>query len=55
MLALVGAGLSNPDIAARLHLGVTTVKTRVASLMAKTGSANRVQLAVYAAGRPPPP
>jgi hypothetical protein len=25
----------------------------VASLMAKTGSANRVQLAVYAAGRPP--
>jgi DNA-binding NarL/FixJ family response regulator len=49
VLALVGVGLSNPEIAARLHLGVTTVKTHVASLMAKTGCANRVQLAVYAA------
>jgi len=49
VLALVGAGLSNPEIAARLHLGVTTVKTHVANLMAKTGSGNRVQLAVYAA------
>ncbi|SCG66174.1 two component transcriptional regulator, LuxR family [Micromonospora echinaurantiaca] len=49
VLALVGQGLSNPEIAARLHLGVTTVKTHVANLMTKTGSANRVQLAVYAA------
>ncbi len=49
VLALVGQGLSNPEIAARLHLGVTTVKTHVANLMAKTGSANRVQLAVHAA------
>jgi DNA-binding NarL/FixJ family response regulator len=57
VLALVGTGLSNPEIAARLHLGVTTVKTHVANLMAKTRSANRVQLAVYAAGssaRPSP-
>lgn len=51
VLALVGIGLSNPEIAARLHLGVTTVKTHVASLMAKTGTANRVQLAIYAAGQ----
>jgi DNA-binding NarL/FixJ family response regulator len=51
VLALVGEGLSNPEIATRLGLGVTTVKTHVANLMAKTGSANRVQLAVYAAGR----
>jgi DNA-binding NarL/FixJ family response regulator len=49
VLALVGIGLSSPEIAARLHLGVTTVKTHVANLMTKTGSANRVQLAVYAA------
>ncbi len=48
VLELVGMGLSNPEIADRLHLGVTTVKTHVASLMAKTGAANRVQLAVYA-------
>jgi DNA-binding NarL/FixJ family response regulator len=49
VLAMVGVGLSNPEIATRLHLGVTTVKTHVANLMAKTGSGNRVQLAVYAA------
>ncbi|WP_433260013.1 response regulator transcription factor [Actinosynnema sp. CS-041913] len=49
VLDLIGAGLSNLDIADRLHLGVTTVKTHVANLMAKTSSANRVQLAVLAA------
>ena len=49
VLALIGMGLSNPEIAARLHLGVTTVKTHVAHLMTKTGSGNRVQLAIYAA------
>ena len=48
VLALIGIGLSNPEIAARLHLGVTTVKTHVANLMTKTGSGNRVQLAIYA-------
>ena len=48
ILALIGAGLSNADIGARLYLGVTTVKTHVASLMTKTGCANRVQLAVLA-------
>ncbi|MEV6970898.1 response regulator transcription factor [Hamadaea sp. NPDC051192] len=49
VLALVGTGLSNPEIAERLHLGVTTVKTHVANLMTKTRSGNRVQLAVMAA------
>jgi len=53
VLELVGEGLSNPEIAERLHLGVTTVKTHVANLMAKTGSANRVQLAVHAAQSQP--
>lgn len=48
VLGLVGAGHSNADIAERLHLGVTTVKTHVASLMAKTGCSNRVRLAVLA-------
>jgi len=46
VLPLVVDGLSNQEIADRLHLGVTTVKTHVANLMEKTGSANRVQLAV---------
>ncbi|MFI9045611.1 response regulator [Streptomyces sp. NPDC053427] len=49
VLGLLGAGLSNKEIADRLHLGVTTVKTHVASLMAKTGRDNRIRLAVLAA------
>ncbi|MGV9317180.1 response regulator [Streptomyces sp. NPDC003691] len=48
VLALLGAGLSNPEIADRLHLGITTVKTHVANLMAKTGRDNRIRLAVLA-------
>ncbi|MGR6918975.1 response regulator [[Actinomadura] parvosata] len=49
VLAMVGEGLSNRSIAERLHLGVSTVKTYVASLMRKTGTANRTRLAVLAA------
>ncbi|WP_306214598.1 response regulator [Actinoplanes sp. RD1] len=50
VLALVGEGLGNAEIAERLHVGVTTVKTHVTSLMAKTGSPNRVRLALFAHG-----
>ncbi|WP_435070176.1 LuxR C-terminal-related transcriptional regulator [Amycolatopsis thermoflava] len=49
VLALLGQGLSNAEIAAELHLGVTTVKTHIANLMPKTGATNRVHLAVLAA------
>lgn len=49
VLVLVGSGLSNSEIAARLHVGVTTVKTHVSSLLTKTGTANRIGLAVFAA------
>jgi len=48
VLDLVAEGLSNTEIADRLHIGVTTVKTHIASLMTKTGSPNRVRLALYA-------
>ncbi|MEV8508318.1 response regulator transcription factor [Actinoplanes sp. NPDC051475] len=48
VLDLVAEGLSNTEIAERLHIGVTTVKTHVTSLMAKTDSPNRVRLALYA-------
>lgn len=48
ILMMVGGGLSNREIADRLHLGVTTVKTHVASLMRKTGCPNRIRLAVLA-------
>ena len=51
VLALVGAGLTNGEIADRLHIGVTTVKTHITSLMTKTNSPNRVRLALFAHGR----
>ena len=35
------------QIADRLDLSVTTVKTHIANLLTKTGCANRVQLAIY--------
>ena len=46
VLALVAEGLSNTEIAERLHIGVTTVKTHITSLMTKTGAPNRVRLAL---------
>ncbi|MFF1795406.1 response regulator [Kitasatospora sp. NPDC058263] len=48
VLRLVAAGLSHNDIADLMHIGVTTVKTHVSNLMTKTGSPNRVRLAVLA-------
>ena len=56
VLTLVAAGLTNQEIAARLHVGVTTVKTHVAALLTKTGCPNRIRLAVFAAraGLAPP-
>ncbi|WP_278262160.1 response regulator transcription factor [Nocardia sp. AG03] len=48
VLRLVGQGYGNQAIAERLHLGVSTVKSHVAHLLEKTGTDNRVRLAVYA-------
>jgi DNA-binding NarL/FixJ family response regulator len=48
VLALIGAGLSNAEIAARLHLGVTTVKTHLGVLLEKLAVRNRVQAGVVA-------
>ncbi|OZF33604.1 response regulator transcription factor [Rhodococcus sp. 14-2483-1-2] len=48
VLRLVSEGLGNQEIADCLHLGVSTVKTHVANLMAKTECNNRVRLAVWA-------
>lgn len=47
VLALLADGLPNAEIGARLNMGITTVKTHVANLMAKTGADNRVRLAVH--------
>jgi DNA-binding NarL/FixJ family response regulator len=41
----VSEGLTNAEIADRLHLGVATVKTHVAALFSKLDVTNRVQIA----------
>jgi DNA-binding CsgD family transcriptional regulator len=52
VLALVAEGLTNQELAARLHLSPRTVEKHVASLLAKTGCRRRAQLAGYSARLP---
>jgi DNA-binding NarL/FixJ family response regulator len=51
VLDLVADGLPNKAIAGRLYLSHRTVEKHVERLLAKTGSANRAQLATYALRR----
>ena len=48
VLAEVGSGLSNAEIAALLHISEATVKTHVGHIMAKLGLRDRIQAVVYA-------
>ena len=48
VLALIGAGLANGEIASRLYLTEATVKTHVNHIFSKTRSRDRAQAVVYA-------
>ena len=49
LLALLGEGLTNRQIAARMHLAEKTVKNYVSRLLGKLGMERRTQAAEYAA------
>ena len=51
VVRLVAEGLSNKEIAGRLHLSVRTVESHVRHVLTKTGMVNRTQLATWARER----
>jgi DNA-binding NarL/FixJ family response regulator len=48
VLLTVARGRTNAEIAAELHISLSTVKTHLSSLMAKLGARNRVELVMWA-------
>ncbi|HJW59519.1 MAG TPA: response regulator transcription factor [Actinomycetota bacterium] len=48
LLLHVARGWTNAEIADELHISLSTVKTHLASLMAKLGARNRVELVMWA-------
>ena len=48
VLALLGEGLANRDVAARLVVSEKTVKTHVSAVLSKLGLADRTQAALFA-------
>ncbi|GAA4432565.1 response regulator transcription factor [Georgenia halophila] len=56
VLRLVAHGRTNTEIGEELHVGLSTVKTHLAAIMAKTATRNRVEVArwAYESGRAGP-
>ncbi len=48
ILTVIGQGWTNTEIAERLHLAESTVKTHVTRILAKTGARDRVQAVILA-------
>ncbi|MCU1458798.1 MAG: DNA-binding response regulator, partial [Actinomycetia bacterium] len=48
VLVEIGRGLSNPEIAAPLHMSPATAKTHVSRLLAKLHARDRAQLVIVA-------
>jgi DNA-binding NarL/FixJ family response regulator len=48
VLMLVARGLTNAELGDELHISLSTVKTHLASLSAKLGARNRVEIAMWA-------
>ena len=48
VLAAIARGLSNTEIAERLHLSLPTVKTHIGRILAKLGARDRAQLVIAA-------
>lgn len=48
VLDAIATGATNQEIAAELHISLSTVKTHAANLLAKLGARNRVELALWA-------
>ena len=48
VLLTVARGRTNAEVAAELHISLSTVKTHIASLMTKLGARNRVEIVMWA-------
>jgi DNA-binding NarL/FixJ family response regulator len=48
VLTLIGLGMSNSEISARLHVSMSTAKTHVGRLLMKLGARDRAQLVIAA-------
>jgi DNA-binding NarL/FixJ family response regulator len=47
ILLAVARGWTNHEIAEKMHISISTVKTHIASLMSKLNARNRVEIAMW--------